>query len=182
MRFYRVLVDLLHRFAERYPNVHLGLRTLSVTQQIQDLKEDSRLDIGFVTLPVDDPALVVQHVYSEPLVVALPEKHPLAAQRRISARSLAREPYIAFPRRMNPGYVDRVIRFFQREGCSLNIVHEGDSLLTSLALVAAGVGVSLCPISLLEVPKKVSSCENCIRLLLLWGWALPTAVRDHRQS
>jgi len=151
--FYRVLVDLLHRFAQRYPKVHLGLRTLSVTQQIQDLK-DSRLDIGFVTLPVDDSALVVQHVYSEPLVAALPEKHPLAAQRRISARALAEEPYIAFPRRMNPGYVDRVIRFFQREGCSLNIVHEGDSLLMSLALVSAGVGVSLFPISLFDVPRK----------------------------
>ena|SRR3989442_15429749 len=112
------LVDLLHRFAKRYPNVHLGLRTLSVTQQIQDLK-DSRLDIGFVTLPVDDPALVVQHVYSEPLVAAFPERHPLARQRRISARALAKEPYIAFPRRMNPGYVDRVTRFFQREGCCL---------------------------------------------------------------
>ena len=38
--FYRVLVDLLHRFAERYPNVHLGLQTLSVTQQVQDLRLD----------------------------------------------------------------------------------------------------------------------------------------------
>jgi len=103
---------------------------------------------------VDDPALVVQHVYSEPLVAALPERHPLAAQRRISTRTLAREPYIAFPRRMNPGYIDRVIRFFQREGCPLKIVHEGDSLLMSLALVSAGVGVSLFPISLFDVPRK----------------------------
>ena len=36
---------------------------------------------------MDDPALVVQHVYSEPLVAALPERHPLAAQRRISTRT-----------------------------------------------------------------------------------------------
>src|SRR5262245_26460331 len=135
--FYKVLVDILQRFAERYPDVHLGLRTLSVAQQVHDLKED-RLTVGFVTLPVDDPLLCVKNVHFEPLVVALPAKHPLASQRRIKARALAREPLIAFPRQMNPGYVDSVIAYFQKAGCPVNIAHEGDSLYTSLALVAAG--------------------------------------------
>jgi DNA-binding transcriptional LysR family regulator len=151
--FYKVLVEILQRFAERYPDVHLGLRTLSVAQQLHDLKED-RLTVGFVTLPVADPALSIKHVHDEHLVVALPEKHPLAAQRRITARALAHEPHIAFPRQMNPGYVDSVIAYFQKAGCTLNIAHEGDTLYTSLALVAAGVGVSLFPASLLDVPRK----------------------------
>ena len=36
-------------------------------------------DVKYIllVLPVDDPALVVQHAYSEPLVAALPERHPL---------------------------------------------------------------------------------------------------------
>jgi DNA-binding transcriptional LysR family regulator len=151
--FYKVLVDILQRFAGRYPDVHIGLRTLSVTQQLSDLKED-RLTVGFVTLPIHDPLLSVKNVHYEPLVVALPEKHPLAQQRRITARALAREPIIAFPRQMNPGYVDSVITYFQKAGCTINIAHEGDTLYTSLALVAAGVGVSLFPASLVDVPRK----------------------------
>src|SRR5262245_54786206 len=87
--FYKILVQLLRRFAARYPDIHLGLRTLSVAQQVHDLKED-RLTVGFVTLPVSDPELSVKKVHVEPLVVALPEKHPLTAQRQISAEVLAR--------------------------------------------------------------------------------------------
>lgn len=151
--FYRVLVDILQRFAKRYPDVHLGLRTLSVTQQLSDLKED-RLTVGFVTLPIHDPLISVKDVHHEPLVLALPEKHPLAKHRRITARALAHEPVIAFPRQMNPGYVDSVIAYFQKAGCTINIAHEGDTLYASLALVAAGVGVSLFPASLLDVPRK----------------------------
>jgi DNA-binding transcriptional LysR family regulator len=151
--FYKVLVDILQRFAERYPDVQIGLRTVSVAQQLTDLKED-RLTVGFVTLPIHDPMLAVKEVHYEPLVVALPEKHPLAAQRRITALALAREPLIAFPRHMNPGYVDSVIAYFQKAGCTVNIAHEGDTLYASLALVAAGVGVSLFPASLLDVPRK----------------------------
>jgi DNA-binding transcriptional LysR family regulator len=150
--FYRVLVQILQRFAARYPDIHLGLRTLSVAQQLHDLKED-RLTVGFVTLPVSDPELAVKKVHFEPLVVALPEKHPLAAQPQISAEALAREPHIAFPRQMNPGFVDTVIAYFRKAGCTLNIAHEGDTLYASLALVAAGVGVSLFPASLLDVPR-----------------------------
>ena len=151
--FYKVLVDILHRFARQYPKVQIGLRTLSVAQQLQDLKE-GRIQAGFVTLPVDDPAIIVQHVYTESLVAALPAMHPLASKRNISIRALAREPHIAFPRHMSPGYVDLVIAFFQKAGCRLNIVHEGDTLYASLALVAAGMGVSLFPASLLDVPRK----------------------------
>src|SRR5262249_8219374 len=64
------------------------------------------------------------------------------------------ERYIAFPRDANPGYMDTVIAYFQRAGCTLNITHEADNLYTSLALVAAGVGISLFPASLLDVPRK----------------------------
>src|SRR5438105_2090345 len=151
--FYKVLVDILHRFATQYPSVQLALRTLSVAQQLQDLK-DGRIQVGFVTLPIDDPDIIVQHVYTEPLVAALPEKHPLASKKNIPIREFAREPHITFPRHMSPGYVDLVIAFFQKAGCRLNIVHEADTLYASLALVAAGMGVSLFPASLLDVPRK----------------------------
>jgi DNA-binding transcriptional LysR family regulator len=151
--FYAVLVEILQIFAKKYPTVRLALRTLSVEQQIQYLLED-RIQVGFVTLPVDDPALMIETVRREPLVVALPEDHPLARQRRILPRTLAAEPHVLCPRHLAPGYYDLVVSFFRSAGFSMNIAHEGDNIYTTLALVAAGLGVSLFPASLLEVPRR----------------------------
>jgi DNA-binding transcriptional LysR family regulator len=151
--FYRVLVDILQRFAGRYPEVHLTLRTLSVAQQMQDM-HDGRLDVGFVTLPIHDPLLTVRKVRGEPLVAALPENHALCRQSFLSAKDMAREPHILCPRNVSPGYFDLIIGYFQRTHCSPNIVHEGDNIYTSLALVAAGLGIGLFPASLLDVKRK----------------------------
>lgn len=152
--FYKAIVDILQRFAVRYPDIHVGLRTLSPAQQIQDVK-DARLTVGFVNLPVDDPALEVRHVHSEPFVVALPKNHPLGRSQKVSARALAREPHVLCPRHLSPGYFDQVVSYFQKTGYPLNIVHEAaDNIYTTLALVAAGVGGALLPASLLGVPRK----------------------------
>jgi DNA-binding transcriptional LysR family regulator len=151
--FYNAIVEILQKFAGQYPDVHLGLRTLSSGQQMQDVKE-GRLTGGFVNLPVDDPELDVRHVHSEPLVVALPEKHPLGKRPKVSARALAREPNVLGPRHLSPAYFDLVVAYFQKTGYPLNVVHEADNIYTTLALVAAGVGAALFPASLLNVPRK----------------------------
>ena len=152
--FYNAIVEILQRFAAQCPGVHLGLRTLAPAQQLQDLK-DGRITVGFVTLPVDDPAIEVRHVHSESFVVALPEKHPLGRAQKVSARALAREPHVLCPRHLSPGYFDQVVSYFQKTGYPLNIVHEAaDNIYTTLALVASGVGAALFPASLLDVPRK----------------------------
>lgn len=151
--FYRVLVDILQRFAERFPQVHLTLHTVSVMQQLQDL-HDGRLDVGFVTLPIHDPLLAVHKVRAEPLVAALPENHTLCRQSSISAKDMAREPHILCPRNVSPGFFDLIIGYFQKARCSPNIVHEGDNIYTSMALVSAGLGIGLFPASLLDVKRK----------------------------
>src|ERR1051326_4226223 len=152
--FYNAIVEILQRFAAQCPGVHLGLRTLAPAQQLQDLK-DGRITVGFVTLPVDDPAIEVRHVHSESFVVALPEKHPLGRAQKVSARALAREPHVLCPRHLSPGYFDQVVSYFQKTGYPLNIVNEAaDNIYTTLALVASGVGAALFPASLLDVPRK----------------------------
>jgi DNA-binding transcriptional LysR family regulator len=150
--FFRIVVDILRRFAARHPDVHLVLRSLNPDLQIRSLREGS-IDIGFLTLPVDDEELGIEWVRGEPLILALPENHPLAKQHRIPLRALAVEPHVMFSRSMFPGYYDLILSSFRNAGFTLNIVHDADAIYTVLALVAAGVGVSLLPSSIQDTPR-----------------------------
>jgi DNA-binding transcriptional LysR family regulator len=150
--FFKVVVDILREFASRYPKVRLLLRSLNPDQQIQALRE-GRIQIGFLTLPVEDDQLAIEWVRGEPLMLAIPENHPLARTPKVPLRTLANEPHIMFSRSAFPGYYDLIVSSCRNAGFSLNIVHEADAIYTVLALVAAGVGVSLLPASIQETPR-----------------------------
>jgi DNA-binding transcriptional LysR family regulator len=151
--FFTVVVDILRAFARRYPDVRLVLRSLNPGQQVQALRE-GRIQVGFLTLPVDDEELAIDWVRGEPLMLALPENHALAKKSGVPLRALATEPHIMFSRSLFPGYYDLIVGSCRNAGFSLNIVHEADAIYTILALVAAGLGVSLLPASIRETPRK----------------------------
>lgn len=150
--FFRIVVDILRAFTVRYPNVRLLLRSLNPDQQVTALHE-GRIQIGFLTLPVDDENLEIEGVRSEPLILAMPENHPLSRFRSVSLRMIASQPHVMFSRSTFSGYYDLIVSSFRNAGFSLNIVHEADAIYTVLALVAAGVGVSLLPASIPETPR-----------------------------
>jgi DNA-binding transcriptional LysR family regulator len=148
-----VLVDTLRAFAHRYPDVHVELRSMSTVAQLEAVRE-GRLQVGFVILPVEESSLAVEPVVREPLVVALPENHRLASRRKIPLKALAGEGSILFPRAISPGYYDQIISVCRNAGFSLKIIHEMDNIYTALALVEAGLGVSLFPASIQDLRRR----------------------------
>lgn len=148
-----VLVDTLRAFAKLYPDVHLELRSMSTVAQLEAVRE-GRLQVGFVILPVEETALAVETVAREPLVVALPESHRLASKRRIPLKALSGEVSILFPRALSPGYYDQIISVCRTAGFSLKIIHDMDNIYTALALVEAGLGVSLFPASIQDLKRR----------------------------
>jgi DNA-binding transcriptional LysR family regulator len=101
-----------------------------------------------VILPVEESSLAVEPVIREPLVVALPVGHRLASRRKIPLKALSGEDSILFPRALSPAYYDQIISVCRNSGFSLRIIHEMDNIYTALALVEAGLGVSLFPASI----------------------------------
>jgi DNA-binding transcriptional LysR family regulator len=146
--FYRVLIKVVERFAKHYPNVRLGLRSLSVPQQIRALKED-RIQIGFVALPIDDPAIAVEHVYSERFAIAMPEGHRLASKPYISTRLLANERQIDLRTDTILGRAAGIAPVIRA-----NVLHEARTVYDSLVLVSADMGLFLIPASFADVPRK----------------------------
>jgi DNA-binding transcriptional LysR family regulator len=137
------LPELLGAFRARSPGVELVLRELPPHEQIEALK-DGRIDVGFIRGPIRDAALASRRVRSEPLVVALPLRHPLTSHPRLALEMLAREPFVSFPRHRSPAFFDFLMRLCHDAGFTPCIVQEAPQL-DMVSLVAAGFGVAIVP-------------------------------------
>jgi len=152
----RYLVECVQAFSQKYPNVSLEFHSMGTDQQAKALKQ-GRIHVGFVVLPVQSSELVTERISSEPRLLGLAANHPLARRRKVPLTSLAGEPFILFTRDLCSGSHDQIIRTCVNAGFSLHIRHEVTNIVTALALVEAGLGVSLFPASIQDFsgPKGV---------------------------
>jgi len=70
-------------------------------EQVRALKE-GRLDYGLAGLKVEDPEVAKEPLLRVPIVVALPETHPLAPRARVPLRALKEEPFLLLPKDFLP--------------------------------------------------------------------------------
>jgi DNA-binding transcriptional LysR family regulator len=139
------LPELLLAFRARSPGVVLSLREMPPQDQMDALKR-RELDVGLIRGPISDSDLSWRCVRSEPLVVAMPESHPLAAKKRIALELLAKEPFVTFPRARGAAFFDSLMRLCHDAGFTPNVVQEAPQL-DIVSLVAAGFGVAIMPSS-----------------------------------
>ena len=57
------------------------------------------------------------------------------------------EPFVLFPRSIGPGLYDQIVGLCRAAGFSPNVVYESGATATMVAMVEAGVGVSVLPAS-----------------------------------
>jgi DNA-binding transcriptional LysR family regulator len=147
---YGALPVAVRRFRDHHPRVTLALTELTTAFQLQGLHAGD-LDVGLFRVDpasLRDPDLVAETIAREPYVLALPTDHPLAARRRVPLAELADEPFVTFPYRSNPSLHGQLERYCLRAGFTPRVVQEATLMQTIVALVAAGLGVSLVPASL----------------------------------
>jgi len=150
---YNVLPVVLREFRQRFPLVNLTLRESTTDAQIRDLI-GGRIDVGFVLPPIDELALQSACIVREPLVAALPERHPLARRRgKLALANLKDAPFILFPRPMAPGLYDDVVSFCRAAGFSPRVEQEAVQMQTIVSLVSAELGVALIPASLTNLRR-----------------------------
>ncbi len=147
-----VLPRVLRVWNERFPDVEVELHALLTAAQVDALQR-GRLDVGFIRLPADETTLVVESIRREPLVVALSERHRLARAKRVRLGDLASETMLLFARHTAPGYFDVFIGACRRAGFTPRLLAPG-SMQTNLALVSAGLGVSLMPASIRNLRRS----------------------------
>lgn len=157
-----VIPRLLARFHDERPAVEIELHHLSKAQQIDALRE-RHITVGFNRLFPREPDLAIEIVLRERLMVAMPEHHALAKASEVTMRDMDNEPLILYPNSPLPGLAQQVATAFHREGARMNVVQSVDDVLTSIALVAGGFGMSVATESTasLQLPGVVYRPLNC---------------------
>jgi len=117
---------------------------MSKKEQIEALRQH-RIMAGFNRMLAPLPDISSEPVMLESIMVALSESHPLAAKTAILLKELAGEPLILFPSGARPSFIDKVWALCADESFEPNVAQEVGDAPTSVALVAAGFGLSLVP-------------------------------------
>jgi DNA-binding transcriptional LysR family regulator len=141
--------DLLPRavsaYRRRFPGVEIRLREAITSEQVRMLMNDE-IHVGLIQDLGVPPALAVQRLRREPLVVALHRAHRLAARTSVAIGDLADEPFI-----LGPGEsalaTHPVGVACAAAGFAPRIAEQATDSVTRLVLVASGIGVSLLPAS-----------------------------------
>jgi len=143
---YDLLPMMLRVYRERFPDVEVALRELTTQEQLRALEEE-HIQVGLLRLPISAPMVNVEVIRREPIVCVLPEEHPLAVYERIAVSLLANEPFVLQSSQRGGGYYVQLMKLCLASGFSPNVIQEVTEMHTIVSLVAAGMGVSLVPLS-----------------------------------
>lgn len=142
---HKTLPPLTRALRQRYPQLELTLTGGLLTQDALDQLGNGSLDLSFIGLPVDAPALATRSIAVEPLGAILPEDHPLAGRSAISLAELAADGFITMPAAQGSTLRDAIFSACTAAGFRPRVVQEVSDPYMALSLVAGGVGVSLMP-------------------------------------
>jgi len=82
---------------------------------------------------------------SEEIVLAVPAAHPIANKERVSVNLLAAERFIIYPAPENVEFEGVLIAACQRAGFYPRVALHASQMLTKLALVESGYGLTIVP-------------------------------------
>jgi DNA-binding transcriptional LysR family regulator len=139
---YATLPTLTRGVAAELPGIELVLQGQVYSGEAMGQIADGALDLGFVALPAHR-GIATRVVRVEPLVLALPDTHPLAEEPRVRLADLARERFITFPASRGSAVRDASVHACHEAGFSPRITQEAPDSYSLLALGGAGVGVAL---------------------------------------
>ena len=124
------------------PDVEIRLFEVPLAQQVKGL-HNGLYDVGFCNLDDVGKGIVAQPVWSDPLVIAVPARHPLLTHKRIPLEELIRYPLVM----CHPEFYEGRHRQIGRLLCSANVepivAEYVSSVELMLTLVAAGYGLCI---------------------------------------
>ena len=136
------------RFRQAHPHVDLKIRYIRTQGQKIALANDE-IDLGYMIGPFDHTDYHSLTLSTEPRYVVTPRNHALLRLPVVTPADLAAQDIILGDTHEWEEYRWRLSNLFSAEGISLNIAIEASNTLALLGLVAAGLGVTIYPESLI---------------------------------
>ena len=135
------------RFRQSHPHIEIKLRYIRTRGQKMALANGD-IDVGFMLGPFDHPEYRTVPMSCEPLYVVMPRNHPLLQRSEVTPACLADQDIILGDMSEWEEYRWSLNDLFLAEGIALKVVLEPTNSLALIGLVAAGMGITICPESL----------------------------------
>jgi len=150
-----LLPALVRQLLKDAPQMPL-LLTENFTVKLIDLLRNGEIDVAIMALPLPEASLVLQPVYDEPFVVAVPRLHPWSKRKAIPSEDLKKETMLL----LGTGHCfrDQVLEVcpelsrFSSSAEGIQKTFEGSSLETIRHMVGSGLGVTVLPMT--SIPDK----------------------------
>jgi len=145
----------LGAFRKLYPRAALNLFDMSSAEQFQAL-DGHKIDLGFVGLrpELSSHDLLSESVALETMLVALPDRHPLAKRTKLKLTDLAEQFFIVMSVKTHPGEREWLLETCQGADFSVKILSEADTEPIAITFVADGLCVALMPEQITGLPHK----------------------------
>ncbi len=143
-----LLPDLVRQAIETLPQMPLVLQE-NFTARLLEMLRIGELDCAIMAEPFPDTGLAIAPLYDEPFLAAVPQHHPLASRKMVSAEELKEETMLL----LGTGHCfrDHVLEVcpeyarFSSDAEGIRKSFEGSSLETIKYMVASGMGVTVVP-------------------------------------
>ncbi|GJH34016.1 LysR family transcriptional regulator [Paraburkholderia hospita] len=142
------LPDLIQAFRKRVPQAQFQIRDV-VASTVNALVRNEDADIGLTGGDTFDAALEVLVEGADRLVVVCPKDHALARKRRVSVSDVAASPLVLTAQGTSVRSV--VDAALEQAGCAPEIACEPTYMMTAVAMVRGGLGVTILPATAREV-------------------------------
>ena len=137
------LPEAMHILRDELPNIDVTV-TSEYSPNLADALTRGRLDLAFMRREAKTNDLLFKTVTQEPLIVALPSDHRLAAQDSIDIGEIAGQPFISVSKTA-PALRVVIDDYFRQKGIAITPTHDADNLAMAISLVASTRGVALLP-------------------------------------
>ena len=136
------------RFRQAHPEVDLKIRYIRTQGQKIALANDE-IDLGYMIGPFDHSDYHSMTLSTDPLYVVTPRNHALLRVPVVTPADIAGQDIILGDIQEWEEYRWRLNNLFSAEGISLKLEIEASNTLALLGLVAAGLGITIYPESLI---------------------------------
>lgn len=134
------LSSLLARCREEEPEIEIRLSEVPLADQLRGLRSGD-FSIGFAHTAEVGDGIVTEPLWHDPLVVAVPARHPLLSHKAVPLHQLAIYPLVLCDPQVCEGYYRELARLLRPLERPPDVAEHVSSLDMMLTLVGAGYGV-----------------------------------------
>jgi LysR family hydrogen peroxide-inducible transcriptional activator len=134
-------------FSRKYPQADITV-VEDVTARLMDRLRAGQIDVAVLAMPMRGHDIETFPLHTERLFAILPRAHALARKRKVLMKDLRDQPFLLL--REDHCFRDTAIEVCKRARVMPHVVFESGQFSSILAMVGAGLGISIVPEMALE--------------------------------